>query len=93
MALLLVPMLWLTVSIPAAVVTGRRIGREATPPRTGLPTPEPSELLDRLVEIELEEIPRVRLAIGGWVDDPHLATELRGLRAEAERLREVLALD
>jgi hypothetical protein len=48
------------------------------------------ELLARLRHIELEEIPRVRLAIEGWVDDPHLPTELRALRAEAERLRQVL---
>jgi hypothetical protein len=78
MSLPLVLVLWLAASIPLAVVTGRAIGRQAT-----LTTSEPSELRDRLAEVELSEIPRVRRAIGGWVDDPYLAGELREGRAPA----------
>lgn len=81
---------WLGVSIPLAVVTGRAIGGTATV-RTYPPTSGPSdELLRRLQHIELEEIPSVQLALEGWADDPHLCTELRVLRAEADRLRRVL---
>lgn len=79
--------LWFAASIPLAVITGRAIGRQAT--RT---TSEPSELHDRLADVEFREIPRVRRAIGGWVDDPYLAGELRELRAEARRLRALLGL-
>lgn len=82
----LVLVLWFAISIPVAIVTGRGIGRQATR-TTGPPTSERSALLDRLAEIELREIPRVQRAIGGWVDDPYLAGELRELRAEADRLR------
>lgn len=90
MDLLLVVVLWLTVSIPLAVVSGRKIGRIASP-SSALPSPERSTgLRARLRRIELQEIPKVRLAIEGWVDDPHLATQLRALRAEAEWLRQVL---
>ena len=87
MSLSLVLVLWLAASIPLAVATGRGIGRRATHS-----TSEPSELHDRLAQVELREIPRVRRAIGGWVDDPYLAGELRELRAEAERLRGLLGL-
>lgn len=90
MTLLLLVLLWLTASIPVAVITGRTIGREATHGSPPLAPELSDELLSRLRHIELEEIPRVRLAIEGWVDDPHLSTELRELRAEAERLRRVL---
>jgi hypothetical protein len=91
MGLPLVLLLWLAVSIPAAIVTGRAIGRQAA----GSTDPQASErfeLLHRLAEVELREIPRVRRAIGGWVDDPYLAGELRDLRAEAKRLRGFLGL-
>jgi hypothetical protein len=57
MALLLV--LWLIVSVPVSLVVARMIGRNGILARTGPPTLEWSELLDRPVEIELEEIPRV----------------------------------
>lgn len=87
MSLSLVLVLWLAASIPLAVATGRGIGRRATHS-----TAAPSELQDRLAQVELREIPRVRRAIGGWVDDPYLAGELRELRAEAERLRGLLSL-
>lgn len=83
---------WLGVSIPLAVVTGRAIGGTATV-RTYPPTSGPSdEVLRRLphIELELEEVPPVQLSLEGWADDPHLCTELRALRAEAERLRRVL---
>ncbi|HEU4355658.1 MAG TPA: hypothetical protein VFT27_08730 [Actinomycetota bacterium] len=86
MALPLVLVVWFAISIPLAIVTGRGIGRQAA--RTTEPPPSKrSALLDRLAEVELREIPRVQRALGGWVDDPYLAGELRELRAEAERLR------
>lgn len=90
MGLLLVVAVWLTASVPLALVTGRKIRKDASP-RSAPPSPERTAgLRARLRHIELEEIPKVRLAIEGWVDDPHLATQLRALRAEAEWLRQVL---
>lgn len=49
--------------------------------------------LDRLVEIELTEIPRVRSALSDWVDDPLLVVRMRELQDEADRLRRTLGLE
>jgi hypothetical protein len=49
--------------------------------------------LDRLVEIELVEIPRVRAALAEWSDDAYLSVEMHTLRAEGEGLRARLGLD
>lgn len=49
--------------------------------------------LDRLVEIELTEIPRVRSASSDWVDDPLLVVRMRELQDEADRLRRTLGLE
>ena len=49
--------------------------------------------LDRLVQIELTDIPRIRRAISEWVDDDMLAERMRGLQREADEIRERLDLD
>jgi hypothetical protein len=46
--------------------------------------------LDRLLEIELTEIPRLRSALSEWVDDPLLAVRMRELLDEADGLRRTL---
>jgi hypothetical protein len=51
------------------------------------------EELDRLVEIELDEIPQLRTMLSGWPDDLYLAARLQALRAEASRLRVSIGLD
>jgi hypothetical protein len=54
--------------------------------------PVPSDL-DRLVEIELSEIPRVRAALSAWVDDGLLVAKMRALEDEARDLRVRLEID
>ena len=49
--------------------------------------------LDRLVEIELTEIPRLRSALSDWVDDALLVARMNELREEADRLRRTLGLE
>lgn len=49
--------------------------------------------LDRLVEIELTDIPRLRRAVSDWVDDEMLVDRLRMLQREADEIRERLDLD
>lgn len=70
---------WFALSIPAGVMAGRILAASSA-----------RGVLDRLVEIELLQIPRVRAALGSWSDDPHLAAELARLRAEAAELRATL---
>ena len=47
----------------------------------------------RLVQIELVEIPRVRSALTEWADDGLLVAKLREFEREADRLRERLGVD
>jgi hypothetical protein len=53
----------------------------------------PAADLDRLVQIELTDIPRIRRAISDWVDDEMLVERMRGLQREADDIRERLDLD
>ncbi len=46
--------------------------------------------LDRLLEIELTEIPRLRYALSEWVDDSLFAVRMRELQDEADGLRRTL---
>jgi hypothetical protein len=50
------------------------------------------EAQQRLMELEVTEIPWVRSALGEWVDDAHLATRVRELEQEAQGLREMLGV-
>ena len=48
--------------------------------------------LDRLVELELVEIPRLLEALRAWPDDAHLSSELRRYQDEALGLSERLGI-
>jgi hypothetical protein len=48
--------------------------------------------LDRLVELELVEIPRLLKALRAWPDDAHLSAELRRYQDEALELSERLGI-
>ena len=52
----------------------------------------PETDLDRLLELELTEIPHIRDALRDWADDAHLAAQLHRLEAEADVLRDSLAV-
>jgi len=55
--------------------------------------PEIDRDLDRLAELELVEIPRLRNALAAWPDDAYFATDLRRSLDEARDLAERLGVD
>ena len=55
--------------------------------------PEIDRDLDRLVELELVEIPRLRNALAAWPDDAYFATDLHRCLDEARDLAERLGVD
>jgi hypothetical protein len=55
--------------------------------------PEIDRDLDRLVELELVEIPRLRNALAAWPDDAYFASDLRRFLDEASGLAERLGVD
>jgi hypothetical protein len=69
---------------------GRRASLRAE--RSGTST-QRSALLNRLVAVERQEIPRLRAALVSWVDDPYLAREMRERSEEVARLRRLLGID
>jgi hypothetical protein len=83
---------WTALSFGAAALVGR-IAVLAWPMEAKMEHVNRDTSLDRLVEIALSEIPRVRAALGAWVDDGLLVAEMRGLENEARALRTSLEID
>ena len=84
---------WTALAVPTSLLIGRvaRVADSVGGQRMTLQTTKAD--LDRLVEIELTEIPRLRSALSDWVDDPLLASTMHELETEAQGLRLRLGLE